>query len=160
MSLTRTNASAVGISGLEPERMSIRLLLRSLMSILPSRSAFSPSRCAVRMLSGNALRALNHAGTRLETTLLMAWRTRRTIISFGRRWLTNSPLARRWNQRLYRGVGLGALRSARPPAPRARRSSTPPAATPSASGRTRRAPGEGAKGPKKAADPPEDFKLK
>ena len=114
---------------------------------------------ALSILSGNALRALNHAGMRLETALLMAWRTRRTIISFGRRWLTNSPLARRWNQRVYRAVGLGTLRSARPPAPRARRPSTPPAATPSASSRTRRASGEGAKQPKKAPKPPGDFKL-
>ena len=114
---------------------------------------------ALSILSGNALRALNHAGMRLETALLMAWRTRRTIISFGRRWLTNSPLARRWNQRVYRAVGLGTLRSARPSAPRARRPSTPPAATPSASSRTRRASEEGAKQPKKAPKPPGDFKL-
>ena len=59
---------------------------------------------ALSILSGNALRALNHLGARLETALLMAWRTRRTAVSFGRRWLTNSPLARRWNQRVYRAV--------------------------------------------------------
>jgi hypothetical protein len=84
---------------------------------------------ALSILSGNALRALNHVGARLETALLMAWRARRTAISFGRRWLSNSPLARRWNQRVYRSVGLGTLRSVRPSAPRPRRGAAKAAAT-------------------------------
>jgi hypothetical protein len=111
---------------------------------------------ALSILSGNALRALNHAGARLETALLMAWRTRRAAVSFGRRWLTSSPLARRWNQRVYRAVGLGTLRRAKPPTPRPRRSGATSAPTPSASGKTRRASGAAAK---KTAAPPEDFKL-
>jgi hypothetical protein len=114
---------------------------------------------ALSFLFGNALCALNHAGTRLETALLMAWRTRRTAVSFGRRWLTNSPLARRWNQRVYRAVGLGTLRSTRPSAPRARSSGASATATSSASGRTRRASAASAKAPKKATTPPDDFKL-
>src|SRR5882762_10679082 len=114
---------------------------------------------ALSILSGNALRALNHLGARLETALLMAWRTRRTAVSFGRRWLTNSPLARRWNQRVYRAVGLGTLRSTRPSAPRPRSSDASARATSSASGRTRRASAASAKAPKKATAPPDDFKL-
>jgi len=112
---------------------------------------------ALSILSGNALRALNHAGARLETALLMAWRTRHTAMAFGRRWLANSPLARRWNQRVYRSVGLGTLRSTRPPAPRAKR----PARTTAvgATGRSRKTTSSGKTGAKKPTDPPDDFKL-
>ncbi len=109
---------------------------------------------ALSILSGDALRALNHAGARLETALLMAWRTRRTAMSFGRRWLANSPLARRWNQRVYRAVGLGTLRSTRP-APRAKRPAAAAGATTTA--RTRK--GSGPATTKKSIDPPDDFKL-
>ena len=130
-----------------------------IMSIAISAGYLALPAVALSILSGNALRALNHAGMRLETALLMAWHTRRTAISFGRRWLTNSPLARRWNQRVYRAVGLGTLRSSRPPTPRARPAGSSSAVTPPTSSRTRRASGEAAKEPKKAPKPPEDFKL-
>jgi hypothetical protein len=112
---------------------------------------------ALSILSGNALRALNHAGARLETALLIAWRTRRTAISFGRRWLANSPLARRWNQRVYRSIGLGTLRGARPSPPRAR-------STSKGTGRTKTTrPQKGwaaEQAPKQTSTrSPEDFKL-
>jgi hypothetical protein len=89
-----------------------------IMSIAVSVGYLGLPAIALSILSGNALRALDHAGARLETALLMAWRTRRTAMSFGRRWLANSPLARRWNQRVYRSVGLGTLRSIRRSGPR------------------------------------------
>jgi hypothetical protein len=130
-----------------------------IMSIAISIGYLGLPAMALSILSGNALRALNHAGARLETALMMAWRTRRAAVSFGRRWLTNSPLARRWNQRIYRAVGLGTLRSTRPPTPRARRSSTPSATASPTSGRARRSPNAGATAPKKSGDPPDDFKL-
>jgi len=130
-----------------------------IMSIAISVGYLGLPAVALSILSGNALRALNHLGARLETALLMAWRTRRTAVSFGRRWLTNSPLARRWNQRVYRAVGLGTLRSTRPSAPRPRSSGASARATSSASGRTRRASAASAKAPKKATAPPDDFKL-
>jgi len=124
-----------------------------IMSIAISIGYLGLPSIALAVLSGNALRALNHAGTRLETALLMAWRTRRAAISFGRRWLSNSPLARRWNQRLYRAVGLGALRSSRT-APRPRRPAT--AAKPaSIRARKNAAPAQSAR----KAPPSEDFKL-
>jgi hypothetical protein len=91
-----------------------------IMSIAISIGYLGMPAIALSILSGNALGALDHAGARLETALLMAWRTRRTAMSFGRRWLANSPLARRWNQRVYRSIGLGTLRGVRPSAPRAR----------------------------------------
>jgi len=84
-----------------------------IMSIAISVGYLGLPAIALSILSGNALRALNHASARVETALLMGWRIRRTVMSSGRRWLANSPLARRWNQRLYRSVGLGALRRAR-----------------------------------------------
>jgi hypothetical protein len=77
---------------------------------------------ALSILSGNAMRALNQAEARIASALLLAWRTRRTLFSVGRRWLTNSPLVRRWNQRAYRAVGLGSLRPPRALTPRGQRS--------------------------------------
>jgi hypothetical protein len=82
---------------------------------------------ALGIIYGESGRALYHASARLETALLMAWHTRGSIAAFARRWLVNSPMARRWNQRAYRAIGLGALRPARgsastPRAPSARSS--------------------------------------
>jgi hypothetical protein len=122
---------------------------------------------ALSILSGNALRALNHAGARLETALLIAWRTRRTFVSAGRRWLTNSPMARRWNQRAYRAVGLGSLRASRPPTPRAQRSGAQaapavPAATagaPAAPPVARKTSSAGRAKKKSTSKPPDDSKL-
>jgi hypothetical protein len=129
-----------------------------IMSIAVSVGYLGLPAIALSILSGNALRALNHAGARLETALLMAWRTRRTAMSFGRRWLANSPLARRWNQRAYRAVGLGTLRSTRPAAPRPKRQ--PGTAGASSTGRSRKAAGTTQASAKKPRDPPDDFKLK
>src|SRR2546426_988907 len=122
-----------------------------IMSIVISIGYLGLPAIALSILSGNALRALNHAGARLETAMLMAWRTRRTAMSFGRRWLANSPLARRWNQRVYRAVGLGTLRSTRP-APRAKR--PPGAAGLTATGRSRKSTRSGQTTTKKSTDPP------
>ncbi len=94
---------------------------------------------ALSILSGSAWRAMTHASGHLESAFLTAWRTRQAFISFGRRWLTNSPLARRWNQRVYRAVGLGSLRSPRAPSVRAR-STRAASGTPSVTGAKRRAP--------------------
>jgi hypothetical protein len=127
-----------------------------IMSIAISIGYLGLPAIALSILSGNALRALNHAGARLETAMLMAWRTRRTVMSFGRRWLANSPLARRWNQRVYRAVGLGTLRSTRP-APRVKR--PPGAAGPTVTGRSRKSTRSGQTTTKKSTDPPDDFKL-
>lgn len=123
-----------------------------IMSIAISAGYLSLPAIALSILSGNTLRSLNHAGMRLEHAMLLAWRTRGAAISFARRWLANSPLARRWNQRAYRAVGLGSLRSARGGAPRGRR---PSAAAPSAAtgSRSRKNPSG-----KKAAGNPDDFK--
>jgi hypothetical protein len=120
-----------------------------IMSIAISIGYLGLPAMALSILSGNALRALDHVGARLETAMLMAWRTRRTVISVGRRWLTNSPLARRWNQRVYRAVGLGSLRHTRPTA-RSRRPSTLAATSTSRGVR---------KATKDAVPPAEDFKL-
>jgi hypothetical protein len=127
-----------------------------IMSIAISVGYLGLPAVALSILSGNALRALNHAGARLETALLIAWRTRRTFFSFGRRWLTNSPLARRWNQRAYRAVGLGSLRSSRPPAPRPRRSVPQAASAPSSA---RKSSSSGQTRKKSSGKPPDDFKL-
>lgn len=93
---------------------------------------------AAAVLSGQAWRALDHASGHLEQALLTAWRTRHTMIAFSRRWLANSPLARRWNQRAYRAVGLGALQRRRSPAPRS--SPSPGARRPAAAARPSAAP--------------------
>ena len=58
-------------------------------------------------------RALYHASARMETALMTAWHARAAIISFSRHWIVNSPLGRRWNQRVYRAVGLGPLAASR-----------------------------------------------
>jgi hypothetical protein len=128
-----------------------------IMSIAISVGYLALPAIALSILSGNALRALNHAGARLETALLMAWRTRRAAMSFGRRWLANSPLARRWNQRVYRSVGLGTLRSTRPAAPRAKR--PPGAGGVTATGRSKKATRAGSATKNKPTDPPDEFKL-
>ena len=65
---------------------------------------------ALGIVYGESGRALYHASARLETALMMAWHTRGSIAAFSRRWIVNSPLARRWNQRIYRKIGLGPLR--------------------------------------------------
>jgi hypothetical protein len=113
---------------------------------------------ALSILSGHVLRALNHASGHLESALLMAWRTRGTFISFSRRWLANSPLARRWNQRAYRAVGLGTLRSSRS-TPRAKRSGPSVAAGPRAPTRKRQAVRPGAEPTQGAADRQTEIKL-
>ena len=111
------------------------------------------------ILSGHVMRALNHASGHLESALLMAWRTRATFLSFGRRWLVNSPLARRWNQRAYRAVGLGTLRSARAAPPRSKSASTSPAAGSPTSTRNPQTAKASAKRTKTAADKQTKFKL-
>jgi hypothetical protein len=83
------------------------------MSIAISLGYLGLPSLALGIIYGESGRALYHASARLETALLMAWHTRGSIAAFGRRWLVNSPMARRWNQRAYRAVGLGALRPAR-----------------------------------------------
>jgi hypothetical protein len=86
---------------------------RRAMSIAISLGYMGLPSLALGVIYGESGRALYHASARLETALLMAWHTRGSIAAFGRRWLVNSPLARRWNQRVYRAIGLGALRSSR-----------------------------------------------
>jgi len=115
---------------------------------------------ALSILSGHVMRALNHASGHLESALLMAWRTRSTFLSFSRRWLVNSPLARRWNQRAYRAVGLGTLRGARSAPPRAKRPSASVAGGPRAPTRKRQAAKPDLELPQERADPQSDFKLK
>lgn len=80
------------------------------MSIAISLGYLGLPSLALGVIYGESGRAMYHASARLETALLMAWHTRGAILSFGRRWLVNSPLGRRWNQRAYRAVGLGTLR--------------------------------------------------
>jgi hypothetical protein len=125
-----------------------------IMSIAISIGYLGLPAVALSILSGNALRTLDHVGARLETAMLMAWRTRRTVISVGRRWLTNSPLARRWNQRVYRAVGLGSLRSTRPTA-RTRRPGASPGTSSSRGVRNATTRSD----TKATAPPAEDFKL-
>jgi hypothetical protein len=79
------------------------------MSIAISLGYLGLPSLALGVIYGQSGRALYHASARMENALLMAWHTRGSILNFGRRWLVNSPLARRWNQRAYRAVGLGAL---------------------------------------------------
>lgn len=83
------------------------------MSIAISLGYMGLPALALGIVYGESGRALYHASARLETALLMAWHTRGSIAAFSRRWLVNSPLARRWNQRAYRAVGLGPLPSSR-----------------------------------------------
>jgi len=82
------------------------------MSIAVSLGYLGLPSLALGIVYGQSGRALYHASSRMENALLAAWHTRGTILSFGRRWLASSPLARRWNQRTYKAVGLGTLRRA------------------------------------------------
>jgi hypothetical protein len=82
-----------------------------LMSIAISLGYMGLPSLALGVVYGESGRALYHASARLETALLMAWHTRGSIAAFGRRWLVNSPMVRRWNQRAYRAVGMGPLRN-------------------------------------------------
>lgn len=84
---------------------------RRLMSIAISLGYMGLPSLALGIVYGESGRALYHASARLETALLMAWHTRGSIAAFGRRWVVNSPLVRRWNQRAYRAVGMGPLRA-------------------------------------------------
>jgi len=122
-----------------------------IMSIAISLGYLALPAIALRILSGSAWRTLTHASGHLESALLMAWRTRHTMLAFGRRWLANSPMARRWNQRVYRAVGLGSLRAARAPGPRTRRSSPAGGAAPSGAVRRRTIPTAGKVGAVPAA---------
>jgi len=83
---------------------------RRLMTIAISLGYMGLPSLALGVVYGESGRALYHASARLETALLMAWHTRGTIAAFGRRWIVNSPMVRRWNQRAYRAVGMGPLR--------------------------------------------------
>jgi len=84
---------------------------RRLMSIAISLGYMGLPSLALGVVYGESGRALYHASARLETALLMAWHTRGSIAAFGRRWIVNSPMMRRWNQRAYRAIGMGTLRS-------------------------------------------------
>jgi hypothetical protein len=84
---------------------------RRLMSIAVSLGYLGLPSLALGIVYGESGRALYHASARLETALLMAWHTRGSIAAFGRRWIVNSPMVRRWNQRAYRAIGMGPLRS-------------------------------------------------
>ena len=115
---------------------------RRLMSIAIALGYMGLPSLALGIVYGESGRALYHASARLENALLMAWHTRGTVVALTRRWIVNSPMVRRWNQRAYRAIGMGPLRptATRSAAtPRARRSAvalrTPPpapASTPSA----------------------------
>jgi hypothetical protein len=83
------------------------------MSIAISLGYMGLPSLALGVVYGQSGRALYHASARIETALMMAWHTRGTAAAFGRRWLVNSPLGRRWNQRAYRAIGLGPLRPTR-----------------------------------------------
>jgi hypothetical protein len=83
---------------------------RRLMSIAIALGYMGLPSLALGIVYGESGRALYHASARLETALLMAWHTRGTIAAFGRRWIVNSPMVRRWNQRAYRAIGMGPLR--------------------------------------------------
>jgi len=84
---------------------------RRLMSIAISLGYMGLPSLALGVVYGESGRALYHASARLENALLMAWHTRGSIAAFGRRWIVNSPMVRRWNQRAYRAIGMGSLRS-------------------------------------------------
>jgi len=68
---------------------------------------------ALGLIYGESGRALYHASARMETALLMAWHTRGSVLAMGKRWFVNSPMARRINQRAYRAIGIGTLRSSK-----------------------------------------------
>ena len=99
------------------------------MSIAISMGYLGLPSLALGLVYGESGRALYHASARLESALLTAWHTRSSISAFTRRWVVNSPLARRWNQRAYRAVGLGTLPRTRTgsAAPRRRQSGSGPA---------------------------------
>jgi hypothetical protein len=84
-----------------------------IMSIAISLGYLGLPSLALGVIYGESGRALYRASGRLENALMMAWHARHAMVAFGRRWLTASPLARRWNQRAYQAVGLGSLRSSR-----------------------------------------------
>jgi len=84
---------------------------RRLMSIAISLGYMGLPSISLGVVYGESGRALYHASARLETALLMAWHTRGSIAAFSRRWIVNSPMVRRWNQRAYSAMGMGALRS-------------------------------------------------
>jgi hypothetical protein len=84
---------------------------RRLMSIAISLGYMGLPSLALGVVYGESGRALYHASARLENALLMAWHTRGAIAAFGRRWIVNSPMVRRWNQRAYRAIGMGPLRA-------------------------------------------------
>jgi hypothetical protein len=84
-----------------------------IMSIAISLGYLGLPSLALGVIYGESGRALYRASGRLENALMMAWHARHAMVAFGRRWLTASPLARRWNQRTYQAVGLGSLRSSR-----------------------------------------------
>jgi hypothetical protein len=79
------------------------------MSIAISLGYLGLPSLALGIIYGQSGRALYHASARMENALMTAWHSRGAMMSFGRRWITNSPLARRWNQRTYKAVGLGTL---------------------------------------------------
>jgi hypothetical protein len=85
---------------------------RRLMSIAVALGYMGLPSLALGIVYGESGRALYHASARLETALLMAWHTRGTLAAFSRRWIVNSPMVRRWNQRAYRAIGMGPLRQA------------------------------------------------
>jgi hypothetical protein len=102
-----------------------------LMSIAIALGYMGLPSLALGVVYGESGRALYHASARLETALLMAWHTRGSIVAFGRRWLVNSPMVRRWNQRAYRAVGMGSLRAGNAkPASASRARAAGPRATP------------------------------
>ena len=114
---------------------------RRLMTIAIALGYMGLPSLALGVVYGESGRALYHASARLETALLMAWHTRGTVAAFGRRWIVNSPMVRRWNQRAYRAIGMGPLRSSLARsggAPRSRPAKTP--ARTSAGGRRPSAP--------------------
>jgi hypothetical protein len=105
------------------------------MSIAISLGYMGLPSLALGVVYGETGRALYHASARVETALMMAWHTRASIAMFARRWLVNSPLARRWNQRAYRAVGLGPLRPIRGPSGTPRPRPTKAGTTSSSAGR-------------------------
>jgi hypothetical protein len=98
---------------------------RNAMSIAISLGYMGLPSLALGVVYGESGRALYHASARVETALMTAWHTRGSIAAFGRRWLVNSPLGRRWNQRVYRAMGLGPLHASRAAGTTVRTRSTP-----------------------------------
>jgi len=134
---------------------------RRLMSIAIALGYMGLPSLALGIVYGESGRALYHASARLENALLMAWHTRGTVVALTRRWIVNSPMMRRWNQRVYRAIGMGPLRagsarraSAPRPAAAAGSSTAAGTAAPHA-GSTEAKPGiEGAAAPAAAPRPP------